>query len=100
MGRELELATLEAGVTTGRTLPAGRWLDLNVSPRLLDAPARLTRFSRRPIVVEITEHDTIADYAAIREAVRSLGNDIRLAVGDAGVGIANFGHIIELRPDR
>jgi hypothetical protein len=31
--------------------------------------------------------------------VRSLGNDIRLAVDDAGAGVANFGHIVELGPD-
>ncbi|HVA87940.1 MAG TPA: EAL domain-containing protein, partial [Candidatus Saccharimonadales bacterium] len=32
-------------------------------------------------------------------AVRGLGHDARLAVDDAGAGVANFGHIIELRPD-
>ena len=53
----------------------------------------------RPLVVEITEHDTVADYRALREAIRSLGNSVRTAVDDAGAGIANFGHIVELRPD-
>jgi EAL domain-containing protein (putative c-di-GMP-specific phosphodiesterase class I) len=41
----------------------------------------------------------IEDYAAVREAIAGLGHDIRLAVDDAGAGVANFGHIIELRPD-
>jgi EAL domain-containing protein (putative c-di-GMP-specific phosphodiesterase class I) len=41
----------------------------------------------------------VSDYRALREAVRALGHDVRLAVDDAGAGIANFGHIVELRPD-
>lgn len=102
MGAELELATLEAAIAAARSLPAGRWLDLNISPRLLQTPERLTPLlaaADRPLVVEITEHELIEDYAAVREAAAALGSDVRLAVDDAGVGIANFGHIIELRPD-
>jgi PAS domain S-box-containing protein len=36
LGRELELATLTSAVEAARRLPSGLWLDLNVSPRLLD----------------------------------------------------------------
>ena len=50
-------------------------------------------------MLEVTEHEVIEDYDAVREAIRSLGKDIRLAVDDAGAGVANFGHIIDLRPD-
>jgi EAL domain-containing protein (putative c-di-GMP-specific phosphodiesterase class I) len=102
MGEDLEFATLEAAVAAAHDLPAGRWLDLNVSPRLLARPQRLATLLRtadRPVVIEITEHERIADYAALRLAAASLGQDVRLAVDDAGVGIANFGHIVELRPD-
>ncbi|MGD0020183.1 MAG: EAL domain-containing protein [Candidatus Limnocylindrales bacterium] len=102
LGIELELATLESAVAAAAGLPAGRWLDINVSPRLLQTPERLTEIVRRvdrPLVIEITEHDVIEDYPAIRDAVRVLGPNTRLAVDDAGAGIANFGHIVELRPD-
>ena len=50
-------------------------------------------------MLEITEHDAVADYASLREAVRSLGPNVRLAVDDAGAGIANFSHIVELSAD-
>jgi PAS domain S-box-containing protein len=102
LGAELELATLDAAVHEAAQLPQGRWLDLNVSPRLLADPGRLGELlwsAGRPLVLEITEHEAIADYDVVREAVRKLGHDIRLAVDDAGAGVANFGHIIELRPD-
>jgi len=102
MGAQLELATIEAAVTEARGLPAGRWLHVNVSPRLLrdtQAVAALLMAADRPVVVEITEHELIDDYAAVRAAFTALGPDVRLAVDDAGIGIANFGHIVELRPD-
>jgi EAL domain-containing protein (putative c-di-GMP-specific phosphodiesterase class I) len=102
LGPDLERATLEAAVAAGKGLPAGRWLDLNISPRLLADAKRLSAVlwrADRPVVLEITEHELIEDYGAVREAIRSLGKDIRLAVDDAGAGVANFGHIIELGPD-
>jgi PAS domain S-box-containing protein len=102
IGAEMELATLAAAVEGARALPAGRWLNLNASPRLFDRlPALRNVLLRadRPVVLEITEHEIVADYGVIRRAVRSLGDHIRLAVDDAGAGVANFGHIIELGPD-
>ena len=102
LGPELELATLTAAVAAGKELPAGRWLDLNASPRLLGDPGRLREIlwsADRALVLEVTEHELVGDYDALRAAVRELGHDIRLAVDDAGAGVANFGHIIDLRPD-
>jgi EAL domain-containing protein (putative c-di-GMP-specific phosphodiesterase class I) len=52
----------------------------------------------RPLVLEITEHDTIEAYRPLREAVQRLGPDVRLAVDDAGAGVANFTHLVELQP--
>jgi PAS domain S-box-containing protein len=102
LGPELELATLEAAVSEAAGLPPGRWLNLNVSPRLLLQAERLRPIlarAGRPLVLEVTEHEPVADYAALREAVQSFGQGVRLAVDDAGAGVANFGHLVELRPD-
>jgi EAL domain-containing protein (putative c-di-GMP-specific phosphodiesterase class I) len=102
LGPDLEIATLEAAVAAAKGLPPGLWLDLNASPRLLADPDRLSavlRLAERPVVLEVTEHELVEDYRAVRAAIHGLGQDIRLAVDDAGAGIANFGHIIELRPD-
>jgi EAL domain-containing protein (putative c-di-GMP-specific phosphodiesterase class I) len=61
---DLELATLEDAVATARRLPAGLWLNLNVSPRLLADPRNLRTIlgtADRPLVPEITEHEVIED---------------------------------------
>ena len=101
IGLELESATLEAVLTASHLLRPGCWLSLNVSGAFILAGDRLARIlSRRtrPVVLEITEHDVIPDYPAIRDAVAGLGPDVSLAVDDAGAGVANFAHIVELRP--
>ncbi len=102
MGPDLELATIRAAIAESRKLPAGRWLSLNVSPQVLLQTERLNGLlwpSERPIVLEITEHEIIDDYGALAVAIRALGHEVRLAVDDAGAGIANFSHIVELRPN-
>jgi len=102
LGPELEFATLERAAADARALPAGRLLNLNVSARLLHDCERLREIflsAGRPIAIEITEHEAVSDYRVVRDAVRDLGHDIRLAVDDAGAGVANFTHIMELRPD-
>jgi EAL domain-containing protein (putative c-di-GMP-specific phosphodiesterase class I) len=99
-GRQLELATLGAAIRSSDRLPPGAFLSLNVSPDLALDPALGVLFGkvRRPIVLEITEHVVIADYPGLRTAARSLGPNVSLAVDDAGAGIANFNHLVELRP--
>ena len=101
-GVALELAILEDAIETGRKLPPGRPLHLNASPAVLSHPDRVSElFNRanRPIVLEVTEHEVIHDYTAFREHVAALGRSIRIAVDDAGAGVANFTHIVELHPD-
>ncbi len=98
---ELEFATLAAAISEVAALPQGSWLSLNVSPNLVTAGeglGELLRRSDRPVVLEVTEHVAIPDYAALRAAVGRLRPEVRVAVDDAGSGIANFSHIVELRP--
>ncbi len=98
----LELVCLQTALGAARTLPPDAWLSLNVSPQLLleatDELRRLTTGSRRPLIMELTEHVAIADYARVRQAVAELGPDVRLAVDDAGSGFASLRHVLELYP--
>src|SRR5262249_46598023 len=54
----------------------------------------------RRLVLQITEHANVDDYAALSGAVRALREDgIRIAVGDVGAGIANLRHVVNIGPD-
>jgi PAS domain S-box-containing protein len=98
---ELEAATLRVALEASAVLPADRFLSLNVSPGFITAGHELRGIlaaRTRPIVIEITEHDHVDDYGALRSAFVALGSGLRLAVDDAGAGVANFTHLVELRP--
>jgi PAS domain S-box-containing protein len=102
VGLELEAASLAVAISASNQLPSGPWLSVNVSADLVlerDRLAAILERRTRPIVLEITEHDAVSDYAGVRATVPLLGADIRVAVDDAGAGVANFSHIVELRPD-
>ena len=102
MGPDLEVATLAVAVATAAGLPSGRWLSLNISPRLFDTDQDLAALLAKAgdsLVIEVTEHQAVADYEALRAAIRAIGPGVRLAVDDAGAGAANFAHIVGLRPD-
>jgi len=99
----LELACVREAISAARRLPrAHGWLSVNVSPAvLLEATRPLAaelRGAERPVVLELTEHVVIDDYARVRRALSELGPSIRLAVDDAGAGFASLRHILELRP--
>jgi PAS domain S-box-containing protein len=98
---DLEVATLAAAIAAAGALPPAAWLGLNVSPNLVTSDRRLAdllRRSDRAIVLEVTEHAQVADYAALRAAIGRLRPGVRVAIDDAGAGVANFSHIVELRP--
>src|SRR5436309_15089985 len=68
-----------------------------MSERFLDTV--LTAAAER-LVIEITEHAQVDDYAALNEALAMLReHKVRLAIDDAGAGFASLQHIIRLAPD-
>jgi EAL domain-containing protein (putative c-di-GMP-specific phosphodiesterase class I) len=103
LGAELEAAAVKAGLAAQRVLPDEVAVSVNVSATSLSHPAVLRALevaNPQRTLVEITEHDQIADYASVRtacEALRHLGYTI--AVDDAGAGYAGFQHLVELRPN-
>ena len=101
LGDDYELTALEAALAEAPRLPAGAFLTMNVSPAvLLGAGERLRRLlagGARPIVLELTEHVPIEDYADLRAAIAALG-EVEIAVDDAGAGYASMRHILEIRP--
>jgi EAL domain-containing protein (putative c-di-GMP-specific phosphodiesterase class I)/DNA-binding NarL/FixJ family response regulator len=101
LGLNLQRATLEAAIEAAATLPASVALSVNLSADVLQFEATLPRIMAavaRPLIVEITEHERIDDYEAVRAAFDRLGPNVKLAVDDAGSGFASLRHILALRP--
>ena len=101
LGPELELAMLAAAVAATEALPDDCWLSLNISPDVILQTQQLKKLLAplaRPVVLEVTEHAEVNDYAAVRAAVARLGRGVSLAVDDAGSGFASLRHVVELRP--
>jgi EAL domain-containing protein (putative c-di-GMP-specific phosphodiesterase class I)/DNA-binding response OmpR family regulator len=101
LGHDYELAAIEAALTAASHLPDEAFLTLNMSPGLvLESGPRLRELvqaTTRRLILELTEHVPVDDYAALRKAIATLGN-VELAVDDAGAGYASLRHILELRP--
>ncbi|HXI44751.1 MAG TPA: EAL domain-containing protein, partial [Candidatus Acidoferrales bacterium] len=100
LGTELELACVAAAIRQSAQLAPGAWLNVNVSPEVVlsDALAGMLPVPGRVVVLEVTEHEAITDYAAFRAAVARLDGAVRVAVDDAGAGFASLRHIVELDP--
>lgn len=101
LGDELAMLTLAAAIRHATVLPPGVALHLNVSPQLLanDGLGAVLAAADRPVVVEITEHDPIDDYDGAIERLRRLGDQVRLAIDDAGAGYSSMTHILALSPN-
>jgi PAS domain S-box-containing protein len=102
LGADLEVACLTAALAAAGPVPSTCWLALNISPDVLIHARKLPALlggAAREVVLEVTEHVEIGDYAAVRSAATALGPRIRLSVDDAGAGFASLRHVVELRPD-
>ncbi len=101
--RELELAAARKALALLERLPAEVFLSLNVSPTTLATAGfrkLLARTDCARVVVEVTEHAPIEDYARLNETLGTLREPgVRLAVDDAGAGFASLRHILRLAPD-
>jgi EAL domain-containing protein (putative c-di-GMP-specific phosphodiesterase class I) len=101
VGVELEIATACAALEAAADLPIDSWLSLNLSPAALlrsDELRAAVDDSGRRVIVELTEHERVEDYPALRAAAQRLGPDVTLAVDDAGAGYASLSHVVALHP--
>jgi EAL domain-containing protein (putative c-di-GMP-specific phosphodiesterase class I) len=102
LGAELELAVVELAISREDRLPDGLYLACNVSPSVLVRPelAALMGASDRGLVVELTEHHAVEDYAELDAALAHLrGFGVRVAVDDVGSGFASFRHVTRVKPE-
>ena len=100
LGSELESVCVETALDAARHLDETMYLSLNFSPEaLLDGRAqRAVSSAQQRVVIELTEHVPIEDYAALRAAFDRI-DGVLVAVDDFGAGYTSLHHILELRPN-
>ncbi len=79
------------------------FITLNLTPEFILQADLCSLFGKDDLdnlVVEITEHAIIKDYAALRDRLAPLRKrGARVAIDDAGAGYASLRHILQLMPD-
>ncbi|AVS82938.1 diguanylate phosphodiesterase [Paracidovorax avenae] len=104
LGMDLELHAIRRALASLACFPADVPFNVNCSPdfilsgRLQSLLEDGTDLSR--VVLEVTEHASVNDYAALAEALQPLrAQGARLAVDDAGAGYCSMRHILQLQPE-
>lgn len=101
-GVDLELAAIRNALAAAAYVPHGHYLSINVSPesavsgRLLPL---LAASGLDNLVLEVTEHSGVEDYAALEAALAEMRPYARIAIDDFGAGYSSLRHILALRPD-
>ncbi|WP_236832544.1 EAL domain-containing protein [Blastococcus sp. KM273128] len=100
---DVELTAARSAVELLPALPPGIYLSINFAPDTVLDPRTaelLGGSSLDRLVIELTEHEAISDYGAVREALAPLrSGGLRLAIDDTGAGFASLTHLTQLAPD-
>jgi EAL domain-containing protein (putative c-di-GMP-specific phosphodiesterase class I) len=100
-GHQLELLALERAADHLATVDG--YVSMNVSPATLLTPACTALLERLPlprVLLELSEHDQVEDYDAVRAVLQPLRDQgMRLAIDDVGAGFSSLRHIVLTAPD-
>ncbi|PFG34539.1 sensor domain-containing phosphodiesterase [Sanguibacter antarcticus] len=101
LGHRLELLALERAADHLDAVDG--YVAMNVSPQTLLTPGFTELLERLPlprVLLELSEHDQVEDYDALRAVLagpRAAG--MRLAIDDVGAGFSSLRHIVLCAPD-
>jgi EAL domain-containing protein (putative c-di-GMP-specific phosphodiesterase class I) len=100
-GHLLELLALERAAEHLQRVDG--YIAMNVSPATLLTPECGDLLGRLPlprVLLELSEHDQVEDYAALNAALAPFRADgMRLAIDDVGAGFSSLRHIVVTAPD-
>lgn len=103
LGQELELLAIRMAVADGLSrLPDRMALSVNASPEVILNPdfASVVAAAPHRLIVEITEHEAVTRYSALRKALTPLrAAGLRVAIDDMGAGFSSLRHILHVKPD-
>ncbi len=102
LGNQLEMTAVRCALETVGTVPDGIYAAINASPAtILSGELRkvLEQSGARDLVIEVTEHQQVADFGALAREIAALKPFARIAIDDVGTGYSGLRHLIELQPD-
>ncbi len=101
LGHVLEMLALERAAE--HLDRVGGYVAMNVSPGTLltaECGDLLARLPLPRVLLELSEHDPVDDYAAVEAALAPhRANGLRLAIDDVGAGFSSLRHIVVTSPD-
>ena len=101
-GIELELLAVEGALDSLKHVPRDMYVSVNASPETIMSGALhqvLERSGKKNLVVEVTEHQQVEDFAGLKKALKPISKYARIAVDDVGSGYAGLRHLVDLAPD-
>lgn len=102
LGVELEMAAVRNALETLGHVPEGKYAAVNVSPATIlsgQIERELAGVETTKLVLEVTEHQQVTDFAVLAEALARLKGKVRIAIDDVGTGYSDLRHIVDLKPD-
>lgn len=103
LGIQVEVECLRRAAERRHERPAGTFLSINASPAALLTPELEEALGPGPLdwlVIEITEHDEVADYGALAACLSNLrARGAMVAIDDTGAGHSSLRHVTEIRPE-
>ena len=103
LGKELECLAIGEALAGLERLAPSTYLSINCSPELVLSGVLmgvLDGYPAQRLVLELTEHAVVQDYASLQVALHPLRQrGVRVAIDDAGAGYASMRHILQVRPD-
>lgn len=103
MSEMLEVCVVETALGTLDRFPVGTFLSVNASPQTVATgllASVMQGVPRARIVLEVTEHIEVSDWAALDRELHTLRDmGILIAIDDAGAGYSGLQQMVRLRPD-
>ncbi|MGS1079783.1 EAL domain-containing protein [Pseudoxanthomonas beigongshangi] len=103
LGVRLELNAILTALDGLRHVPGDFYVSVNVSPQTIisgEIAGYLDELPPHRLVLEITEHAYVEDYAVLREQLAPMRRQgVRIAIDDAGAGYASMRHVLATSPD-
>ncbi|WP_224814876.1 EAL domain-containing protein [Hasllibacter sp. MH4015] len=99
----LEICVIETALAALGDIPPDLYLTLNASPETVATGRLAPILAQHPadrLVIEVTEHMQVGDWAALDRSLRALRDmGIRVAIDDAGAGYSGLQQMVRLKPE-